>query len=63
MKIKLYQGFAIIALVSAIFTLVGLGFGEDPKEVIPLNLAVGGVCLVMMVLLFYRERRKVARRN
>lgn len=63
MKIKLYQGFAIIAIASAIFAFVRLGFGEDSQEVIPLNIAVGSVCFVMMMIFMYKERRQVARRN
>ena len=63
MKIKLYHGFAIIALVSAVFALVRLGFGEDSQDVVSLNLAVGIPCVTMMVLLMYRERRQIARRN
>lgn len=63
MKVKIYQVFAIIAIASAIFALVRLGFGEDPQEVIPLNIVFGGSCATMMIFLMYRERRKIARRN
>jgi len=63
MKIKLYQGFAFVAIASAIFAFVRLGFGEDPDKVIPLNIVVGGVCFVMMMIFIYKERRQIARRN
>ena len=60
---KLYQGFALVAIASAIVALVRLGLGQDYNDVIPPNLVIGGVCVVMMVLLMYRERRQIARRN
>ncbi len=63
MRIKLYHGFAFVALVSAIFAMVRLGFGEDSQEVVSLNLAVGVPCVTMMILLMCRERRQIARRN
>ena len=63
MSLKLYQGFALVAIASAIVALVRLGFGEDPQEVIPPNMVIGAVCLVIMGLLYYKERRQIARRN
>ena len=63
MKIKLYHGFAFVALVSAIFALVRIGFGEDSQEVVSLNLAIGVPCVTIMILLMYKERRQNARRD
>jgi len=55
MKIKLYQVFAFIVIVSSIVALGRLALGQDYNDVIPLNLTITGICLVMMVLLFYRS--------
>ena len=63
MNLKLYQGFGLVAIASAVISLVRLAKGEDPQEIIPVNLAAGAFCLVCMVLLMYRERRKIERRS
>lgn len=63
MSLKLYQGFALVAIASCIVALGRLALGHDVQDVIPPNIVIGGVCLVMMVLLFYKERRQIARRN
>ena len=63
MKIKLYQGFALVGIASGIVALVRLGFGQDAQDVVPPNIVIGGVCVVMMVLLSYKEWRQIARRN
>ena len=63
MNLKLYQGFGLVAIASGLIALVRIGLGQDRQEVIPVNLAAGAVCLVCMVLLMYRERRKIERRT
>ena len=63
MNLKLYQGFGLVAITSALVALVRIGLGQDPQKVIPVNLAAGAFCLVCMVLLMYRERRKIERRS
>lgn len=62
MNLKLYQGFALVAIASALVALVRIGLGQDPQEVIPVNVVAGGVCLICMLLLMYKERRKIERR-
>ena len=63
MSLKLYQGFALVAIASGIVALGRLVLGHDAQEVVPPNIVIGGVCVVMMVLLFYKERREIERRN
>jgi len=63
MNLKLYQGFGLVAIASALVALVRIGLGQDRQEVLPVNLAAGAFCLVMMILLSYRERRKIERRS
>lgn len=63
MSLKLYRGFALVAIASAVVALGRLALGQDYNDVIPPNMGIGAFCLVMMVLLFYKERRKIARRN
>lgn len=63
MKIKLYQGFALVGIASGIVALGRLALGHDAQEVVPPNIVIGGVCVVMMVLLSYKEWRQIARRN
>ena len=58
MNFKLYHGFAFVALASAIVALGRLAIGQNPQDVIPTNVTIGGVCVVMMLLLMYREKRK-----
>ena len=62
MSLKLYQGFGLVAFASAVVLLIRLAEGDDPQKVIPVYLTAGAFCLVMMVLLSYRERRKIERR-
>ncbi len=63
MNLKLYQGFGLVAIASALVALVRIGLGQDPQEVIPVNVVAGGVCLGCMLLLMYKERRKIERRS
>jgi len=63
MSLKLYQGFALVGIASGIVTLGRLALGHDAQEVVPPNIVIGGVCVVMMVLLSYKEWRQIARRN
>ena len=58
MKFKLYHGFAFVAMASAIVALGRLAIGQDPQQVIPTNVTIGSVCVVCMLILMYRERRK-----
>jgi hypothetical protein len=58
MNFKLYTGFGFVALASAIVALGRLAAGQDPQVVIPTNVTIGGVCVVVMLLLMYREKRK-----
>lgn len=59
MNLKLYQGFALIAMASAIVALVRLAFGQPVEEVVPPNIVIGGICFVVMLLLIIREKRKL----
>ena len=63
MSFKLYYGFGLVAIASGIVALGRLALGQDYDEVIPPNIVIGGICVVMLILLSYRERRKIARRN
>ena len=63
MIFKLYTGFAFVAIASAVVALVRIALGEDAIEASRPNIVIGSVCLVMMMSLYYRERRKIARRN
>ncbi len=63
MKNKLYASFALVAIASAIIALIRIGIGHDVVEAVQPNLVIGSVCVVMLILLSYRERRKIARRN
>jgi len=63
MNLKLSQGFGLVAIASAVVSLIRIAEGGDPQKVIPVNLAAGVFCLVCMVLLMYRERRKIERRS
>lgn len=57
MNLKLYQGFGLVGIASALVTLVKIGLGDDPQEVIPTNITIGGVCFGMMMLLLWRHKR------
>jgi len=63
MNLKLYQGFGLVAIAIAVISLMRLAEGQDPQKVIPVNLAAGAFCLVCMLLLMYKERRKIERRT
>lgn len=63
MKFGLYLGFGFVAIASALVALVRLALGQDASEVIPPNVVIGSVCLVVMMLLYYRGRKKIERRN
>jgi len=62
MNLKLYQAFGFLAIGSGIVTLGRIAMGEDRKEVMDLNIVWGIICLIAMILLMYRERRKIERR-
>jgi len=62
MNLKLYQGFGLVAIATAIVSLIRLAEGQDPQEVIPVNIVMGSFCVGCMLLLMYRERRKIERR-
>lgn len=55
--IKLYTGFCLVAIASAIVALGRLALGHNPQDVIPPNVVISGVCLAVMMGLIYRERR------
>ena len=63
MNLKLYQGFGLVAIASALVALVRIGLGQDPQEVIPVNIVMGSFCVGCMLLLMYKERRKIERRT
>lgn len=63
MKIKLYMAFAIVGIASGIVALGRLALDHDVVEVVQLNIVIGGICVVMVILLSYKERRQIARRN
>lgn len=63
MIFKLYTVFAFVAIASAVVALVRIALGQDVIEAVRPNIVIGSICLVMMMLLFYRDRRKIARRN
>ena len=63
MIFKLYTGFAFVAIASAIVALVRIAMGEDAVEAVRPNIVIGSVCLAMMIMLYYRERRKIERKN
>jgi len=60
---RFYQGFAVVAIASAIFALVRLLLGHDAQEAVLPNIVIGGICLVIMILLSYKEREQIERRN
>jgi len=43
--------------------LIRLGEGADPQKLIPVNIVMGSICLGCMLLLRYKERRKIERRS
>ena len=63
MTFKLYSLFAIIAIISGIIALVRITLGHDAIEAVRYNIVIGSVCLVMVVVLFRRERRQIERRT
>jgi len=63
MKFKLYTAFGFVAIATAIVSLIRLAEGQDPQEIIPVNIVMGSFCLVCMLLLRYKERRKIERRS
>ena len=63
MIFKLYTGFAFVAIASAIVSLVRIALGHDAIEAVRPNIVIGSVCLAMMMLLYYRERRQIERKN
>ena len=63
MKNKLYAGFALVALASAIIALIRIVIGHDAVEAVQPNLVIGSVCVVCMIIISYKERRQIERRN
>ena len=63
MKFKLYTAFAFVAIATGIVTLGRLLLGQDPQEVVPVNIIMASLCVTGMAILMYKERRKIERRN
>jgi len=63
MKFKLYTAFAFVGIASAVVALIRIAEGQDPQEVIPVNIVMGSFCFGCMLLLMYKERRKIERRT
>ncbi len=63
MKNKLYASFALVALASAIIALIRIAIGHNSVEAVQPNLVIGSVCVTCMIILSYKERRQIARRN
>ncbi len=63
MQIKLYSGFAFVAIVSAVIALIRIALGHDITEAIIPNIVIGSVCVVCMMMLSYKDRRQIERRN
>ena len=62
-KIKLYTGFAFVAIASAIVSLVRIALGHNIQEAVIPNIVIGGICLACMMILNYTDRRQIERRN
>jgi len=63
MKIKLYSAFALVAIASAIIALVRIVLGHDVRDAVNPNIIIGIICITSMIILSYKERRKIERRN
>lgn len=62
MNFKLYQGFGLVAIATTVLSLIRLAEGQDPQKIIPVNIVMIIFCVGCMLLLMYRERRKIERR-
>ena len=63
MKNKLYASFALVAMASAIIALIRIAIGHDAVEAVQPNLVIGSVCVACMIIISYKKRRQIARRN
>jgi len=63
MKNKLYASFAIVALASAVIALIRIALGHDAVDAVTPNIIIGSVCVACMMVLSYKNRRQIARRN
>ena len=63
MKIKLYAGFAFVAIASSVVALIRIALGHDVQEAVIPNIVIGGICLACMIILNYTDRRQIERRN
>ncbi len=62
-KTRLYAIFAVVAILSAVITLLRIATGADDHEAVVPNIIIGSICLGGMIVLSFKERRKIARRN
>ena len=62
-KIRLYAIFAVVAILSAVIALLKIATGADAHEATVPNIIIGSICLGGMIVLSFKERRKIARRN
>jgi len=62
-KIRLYAIFAVVAILSAVITLLRIATGADAHEAAVPNIIIGSICLGGMIVLSFKERREIARRN
>ena len=63
MTIKLYSVFAMIAIISGIVALVRIALDHDVEDAVKPNIVIAGICLAGMMIISYRNRRKIERRN
>ncbi len=63
MKTNLYGIFAVIAIVSAVIALIRIAIGHHVADATIPNIVIGSICVALMVILNYKWRRKIARRN
>lgn len=60
---KLYSGFTFVAIISAVIALVRIALGHDAQTAVMPNIVIGGICIAGMMILSYKDRRQVERRN
>ena len=63
MKNKLYASFVLVAIVSAVIALIRIALGHDAADAATPNIIIGSMCLAGMMIISYKERRQIARRN
>ena len=56
---KLYLGFVLIAIASAIIAIIRISLGHNIVDAATPNIVVGGVCLACIMILGYKMRRLI----